>query len=149
MVGLFFSFMEKLKGLKVLLKGWNKETFRKIFSQKQVLIDTINSLDSLEESGCFNEESVVEREVCRSLICSLVSIDGKALVTEKEIMDEILSSFPTCMAQGPLRHSFVMVSTGKPLACKILAYLRPSLLKKRLEKLSLRWVVLNPPALMP
>ena len=44
-----FSSMEKLKGLKAILKSWNKETFGNIFSQKQVLIDKINSFDSLEE----------------------------------------------------------------------------------------------------
>ena len=112
-----------------------------------MLIDKINSLDSLEESSCFNEENAAERELCRgalldlivkeqklwiqksklhwlregeenssffhkwvstrkckSLISSLVSIDGKALVTEKEIVDEILSFFLDCVAT----HSFLV-----------------------------------------
>ena len=94
------------------------------------------TLDSLEESSCFNEENAAERDLCRggvldlivkehklwiqksmlhwlrereenssffhrwvsackckSIIYSLVNIEGKALVIEKEIVNEILSFF--------------------------------------------------------
>ena len=131
-----YSFMKKLKGLKVYSKGWNKEMLGNIFSRKQVLLDKINFFDMLEESGPFIEDNALEREDCRgalldlivkeqkiwmqkcklqcflegeenssffhkwvsahkskSLISSLMSIDGQALVTEKEIVDEILNFF--------------------------------------------------------
>ena len=42
------SFMEKLKGLKTFLKGWNKEKFGNIFSQKQALIDRLTLLTRLK-----------------------------------------------------------------------------------------------------
>ena len=58
-----FSFTKKLKGLKVILKDWNNEIFDNIYSQKQMLLDKINSLDSLEESGCFKKVSWKEKFV--------------------------------------------------------------------------------------
>ena len=67
-----FSFMKKLKVLKVILKSRNKETFGNIFSQKQVLIDKINSFDSLEGSSCFNEKNTAERELCRGALLDLI-----------------------------------------------------------------------------
>ena len=41
------------------------------FSPK-VLIDKINSFDSLEESSYFNEENAAEREVCRGALLDLI-----------------------------------------------------------------------------
>ena len=186
-----FPFMGKLKSLEVLLKSWNKETFGNIFSQKQVLIDKINSLDLLEESSCFNEENAAEREVCRGPLLDLIVKEHKLWIQKSKfqwlregeenssffhiwsrlikaevlfllwlvLMGRLLSqrrrlwkrsstSFQCYMAQGSPRRLFVTVLIENALAYRILAYLRSPLPKKKLEKLSLRWVVLNPLALM-
>ena len=67
-----YSFMEKLRRPKVFLKGWNKKTFGNTFFEKQALLDKINSLDLLEQSGPFNEANVVEREECRGALLDAI-----------------------------------------------------------------------------
>ena len=59
-------------------------------------------------------------------------------------MGEILSCFSNLHGTRISSRLFVTVSIGKALAYMILAYLRPPLSKMKLEKLFLRWVVLNP-----
>lgn len=64
--------MEKLRGLKVFSKGWNKETFGNIFFEKQALLDKMNSLDTLQESGSFNEANDAKREECRGALLDII-----------------------------------------------------------------------------
>ena len=77
--------MEKLRGLKVLLKDWNKETSGNIFFKKQALLDKINSLDLLEESGPFDETNAVEIEEYRGALLDLIVMEQRMWVHKCKI----------------------------------------------------------------
>lgn len=67
------GFMQKLKGLKLIIKAWNKDIFGGNCSQVQHLTKELQNIDSWEESGTMYSEHIQHTSLVKSQLLSLAA----------------------------------------------------------------------------